>query len=79
MNNHHNSSIDLESIDEAVVDSVQECLHERRLFRYDCDTPQESAAALLEDAFCQTLDVLQPIRDNFNPRYTSQHRAVELG
>jgi dTDP-4-amino-4,6-dideoxygalactose transaminase len=45
----------MKSIDDSVIDSVVETLKENRLFRYDCDRPEESATARLERRFAEIL------------------------
>ncbi len=47
----------MKSIDEDVVESVVDTLKANRLFRYDCDTPEESATALLEKRFAEIMGV----------------------
>lgn len=42
-------------IDETVIDSVVETLKQQRLFRYDCDTADESATSRLEKRFAEVV------------------------
>lgn len=43
----------MKMIDDSVIDSVVTTLKEQRLFRYDCDTAEQSATALLEKSFAE--------------------------
>ena len=45
----------VKSIDKSVIDSVVSTLEGNQLFRYDCDRPEESAAARLEKRFAEVL------------------------
>ena len=43
----------LRMIDDSVIDSVVDTLKEARLFRYDCDTAEESATSRMEKRFAE--------------------------
>ena len=45
----------MKSIDDSVIDSVVETLKDNRLFRYDCEKPEESATARLEKRFAEII------------------------
>jgi dTDP-4-amino-4,6-dideoxygalactose transaminase len=47
----------MRSIDEAVIDSVMSTLKQQRLFRYDCEQPEDSPTARLEQRVCELLGV----------------------
>jgi dTDP-4-amino-4,6-dideoxygalactose transaminase len=47
----------MKSIDDAVIESVTDTLKQNRLFRYDCDRPEESPTARLEKRFSEILGV----------------------
>ncbi len=42
-------------IDDSVIDSVVETLKQQRLFRYDCDTAEQSATSRLEKRFAEVV------------------------
>jgi dTDP-4-amino-4,6-dideoxygalactose transaminase len=47
----------MKSIDDSVIDSVVETLKNNRLFRYDCEKPEESPTARLEKRFAEIIGV----------------------
>ena len=51
-------------IDESVIDSVVDTLKSNRLFRYDCERPEESATSLLEKRLCEVVGVRYAVAMN---------------
>jgi dTDP-4-amino-4,6-dideoxygalactose transaminase len=45
----------MKTIDDSVIDSVVATLQQNRLFRYDCEKPEESATSRLEKRFAEIL------------------------